>query len=197
MTRPIPRSFDSTAHPGAAFRLRQPWQDQPSDGFQPTDVRLAWTAEALFVEVELADDDIVTRATADQQRMWELGDVFEVFLQVEGRREYVELHVTPNNMRLHLRLPDVAAAVPFDEMLVHPVGFESTAERVGSGWHVTMTVPAAVLEIAGFDAGMCLRVSFCRYDAATTGRPVLSTTAAHPVINFHRPHEWTAVRLVG
>ena len=166
-------------------------------------MRLAWTPKALLVEAEITDDEVTTRATADNQRMWQLGDVFEAFLQIEGKRDYVELHVTPNNQRMHLHLPGVggkasedAVPVPFEQMLVHPVGFRSTASRTPTGWRVMMSIPASVFRIPVFHPSLALRVSFCRYDAAATGEPVLSTTADHPVIAFHRPHEWTPVTLV-
>jgi len=204
MKIPIPRSTDSTARHGAEFRLLQPWQDKPDAALCPTDVRLAWTPEALLVEADLADNDVTTRATADNQWMWELGDVFEVFMQIGERRDYVELHVTPNNKRMHLRLPGVrgkasedAVPVPFAELLVCPVGFESTSAPVPNGWRVTMSIPSSVFRVTSLESGITLHVSFCRYDASATGDPVLSTTANHPVIDFHRPHEWTAVTLVG
>jgi hypothetical protein len=59
-----------------------------------------------------------------------------------------------------------------------------------------MSIPASVFHIQSFDPGLALRVSFCRYDAPSVGEPVLSTTADHPAIAFHRPHEWTTVALV-
>ena len=134
--------------------------------------------------------------------MWELGDVFEAFIQLEGYWDYVEFHVTPNNKRMHLHLPGVggkasdgAVPVPFEQMLVRPAGFASTAMRTRTGWRVTMSVPASVFRVPVFHPGLALRVSFCRYDAAATGEPVLSTTANHPVIAFYRPHEWTTVVL--
>jgi hypothetical protein len=47
-----------------------------------------------------------------------LGDVFEIFVVMEGMRDYVELHVTPNNKRLHVRLPGVGVrAFRVDEPL--------------------------------------------------------------------------------
>jgi len=203
MNIPIPRSTDATARHGAEFELWQPWLDRPSAALRPTNVRLAWTPEALLVDAELTDDDVTTQATADNQRMWALGDVFEAFMQIEGHWDYVELHVTPNNMRMHLRLPgvrgkasDAAAPLSFAELLVHPVGFESTAAPVPNGWGVTMSIPASAFRVTSFDLGIGLNVSFCRYDASAVGDPVLSTTANHPVIDFHRPHEWTAVTLV-
>jgi len=39
------------------------------------------------------------------------------------------------------------------------------------------------------------RISFCRYDASSTGESILSTTAGHPVVAFHRPDEWTQIVL--
>lgn len=54
---------------------------------------------------------------------------------------------------------------------------------------------ASVFRIASFYAGLALRVSFCCYDAASVDEPVLATAASHPVIAFHRPHEWTLRRL--
>ena len=203
MKTPIPQSTDATARQGAEFHLRQPWQREPASSLRPTHVRLAWTPKALLVEAEITDDEVTTRATADNQKMWELGDVFEAFIQLEGNRDYVELHVTPNNKRMHLHLLGVvgkasedAVPVPFEQMLVHPVGFRSTATRTPTGWRVTMSIPASVFRIPVFHPGLALRVSFCRYDAAATGEPVLSTTADHPVIAFHRPHEWTTVTLL-
>jgi len=199
----IPPSTNATARQGAEFHLRRPWQREPDAAFRPTLVRLAWSPKALLVEAEITDDEVTTKATADNQRMWELGDVFEAFMQIEGRRDYVELHLTPNNKRMHLHYPGVGgkasvAAVPLtiEQMLVRPVGFASTVKRTPTGWRVMMSIPASVFRIPVFHPGLALRVSFCRYDAAATGEPVLSTTADHPVIAFHRPHEWTTVRLV-
>jgi len=54
----------------------------------------------------------------------------------------------------------------------------------------------AVFSFFILHAGFALGAGFCRYDAASVGEPVLSTTANHPVISFHRPHEWTLVTLV-
>jgi len=203
MKIPIPQSTDATARQGAVFQLRQPWQREPDAALRPSLVRLAWSPKALLVEAEITDDEVTTKATADNQKMWELGDVFEAFLQIEGNRDYVELHVTPNNKRMHLHLPGVggkasdgAVPVPFEQMLVRHVGFRSTATRTPTGWRVTMSIPASVFRVPVFHPGLALRVSFCRYDAAATGEPVLSTTADHPVIAFHRPHEWTPARLV-
>lgn len=197
----VPRS----EHPltsGSKFHLGQPWTRSLDQGFRPCEVRLSWTPAALLVEANLADDEVFTKATADNQKMWELGDVFEVFLQVEGRREFVELHVVPNGFRVHAHLPGprgmatpTSEPLAFESMLVSPVGFTAKAVKTKSGWRVSERIPAAILGLDAFRPGQDLRISFCRYDGSPGGEPVLSTSASHPVISFHRPDEWAKIRL--
>jgi len=131
-----------------------------------------------------------------------MGDVFEIFAMVEGRKDYVELHVAPNNRRMHLRLPGVGGrATPdsppltFEEMKVTPVGFLSEARKTPFGWRVKASIPAGVLGLPAFAEGQRFRISFCRYDVSSAGEPILSTSAAHPVVAFHRPDEWTQIVL--
>lgn len=186
----------------AVFTLSQPWQKYRDVAFRPTRVELRWQPDALLVEAELDDADAISSSTADGQKMWELGDVFEMFVQVGGRTDYVEMHVTPHGHRLHLQLPGTFGRRPdgsvatFEEMLVRPPAFDATAERTARGWRVRAAIPARVLGLDNFDAGRRLRVSFCRYDASPSAPPVLSTSARHPVVSFHRPDEWTRVTLV-
>jgi hypothetical protein len=197
----IPQTPGAKGH-GRIFSLGQPWNDEVEAGFRPADVRLSWTAEGLFVHAGLEDGEVGSRSTSDNQKMWELGDVFEMFLMVEGRRDYVELHVTPGNQRLHLQLPGVGGevrpgsqALTFEQMLVEPVGFSSSTRPTKRGWSVSAKVPATVLGLKTLEPGLRLRVAFARYDASPGREPVLSTTASHPVVSFHRPEEWMAVTL--
>lgn len=186
----------------AVFILCQPWQQYRDTPLRPTRVELRWQADSLLVEADLDDDEVVSSSTADGQKMWELGDVFEMFVQVQGRTDYVELHVTPNGHRLHLQLPGTLGRRPdgsvatFEEMLVRPPGFDAATERTARGWRVRAAIPARALGLDGFEASRPLRVSFCRYDASLSAPPVLSTSARHPVVSFHRPDEWTPVTLV-
>lgn len=198
----IPSSHDGTASKGAEFELGQPWAENVQAAFRPAAVRLAWTPDALLVEAELTDDEVFSSARNDNDPLWQMGDVFEIFAMVEGRKDYVELHVAPNNRRMHLRLPGVGGrATPdsppltFEEMKVTPVGFLSEATRTSSGWRVKASIPAKALGLPAFSEGQRLRISFCRYDASSGGEPVLSTTSAHPVVAFHRPDEWMKVIL--
>ena len=206
MTDEVPTRIRETAKPNASegtiFSLRQPWLNKAEEDFRTARVWVGWTADALHVRAILTDDELTIKATADNQRMWELGDVFEMFVMVEGRRDYVELHVTPNNMRLHVRLPGVGERarsvdepLSFEDMVVTPVGFESSVTREENGWSVSAKIPAAVLGLDRLKPDTRLRVAFARNDAASGREPVLSTTASHPVISFHRPDEWNSVIL--
>ena len=200
-------SIMSLAIPSASsitLVLAQPWNSAPDPGFMPTSVEVTWQPEALLIQAALTDTEIVATATADHQKFWMLGDVFEIFLQVEGREDYLELHVDPNNHRLHLHKPNIegqpapaAEPLSFEEMLISPVGFSSEVGRAHDGWTVNARIPAPILGLDAYVAGLKLRVSFCRYDAATHRPPILSTTAAHPIISFHRPQDWAVCTLKG
>ncbi len=198
----VPRTLSNKAVSKKLY-LGQPWRQSTGPEFKPAAVRVAWTPETLIVKAVLSDDEVSTLATDDNQKMWQLGDVFEMFLQAEGRADYVELHITPNNRRMHLHLPGPggrsapdAECLPFENMLVTPVGFSSKVTRTSKGWNVSVKVPAAVLGLVSFKSGNSLRVSFCRYDYAKHRELVLSTTSPHPVISFHRPDEWLAAKLI-
>ncbi len=197
MTLRIPRG--STV----ALPLGQPWNRELEAGFLPASVHLGWRPESLEVDAWMADSDVFTEATADNQRMWQLGDVFEAFLQVEGRSDYTELHVVPGNLRCHLQLSGVEARLApdfsqrdFEALLVLPAAFTSHANLSLEGWNVSLSVPPAVLGLPAFAEGQNLRVSFCRYDAGPNRPAIVSTTSHHSVLDFHRPQEWTRCLLI-
>lgn len=188
--------------PEARFALGQAWLPETEAAFRPGTIAVAWTAGALEIAAQLLDDDLVTTVSADNQRTWELGDVFEVFLQLAGRREYVEMHVTPNNFRLHSRLPGVRGEIrpggprlPLSDLLVQPPGFESLATTSPGEWRATLLIPPSVLGLPRWEQGVHLRASFCRYDAGPGRKPVLSSSSPHPVPSFHRPDEWAPLSL--
>jgi hypothetical protein len=163
-----------------------------------TSVRVAWSAHELLVRAELEDADVVTKATADNQRFWELGDVFEIFLEAEGAGFYTEMHVAPGNHRLHLRIrpPEFQAmkekSLALSDLIVDPPAFASRYEKTADGWIAEARIPAAQVDPKGvITRDSRWRASFCRYDAWSDGRPpVLSSTSPHPHAAFHRREEW-------
>jgi hypothetical protein len=170
--------------------LRQGWRDEPEPGFKPATVRTGWSPEALLIFAELDDLDIFNRSTRLNERAWELGDVFEIFLQAEGEQGYVEFHVTPENQRVQL-----CFAGPCERG--HPIEGDAFRSRVWvrpelQKWAVYAEVFApSVTCRPGSLEGRRWRFSFSRYDY-TRGRvaPVLSSSSPHRELSFHRLHEW-------
>lgn len=193
-----------------AVTTTQAWQPQMDADFAPATVRAGWRGNSLLVFAELDDADIFSDATAHNQRMWELGDVLEMFLSPEGEAHYVELHVTPNNFRLQLRLPDTAAfrkaqaENKFDHLLLSDGVFSSRVwlQQEKKKWFVFAEIPADL--VAGgmpalpFTGRMPVplrwKFSFSRYDYLRGRKePVYSSTSPHARLDFHRREEWGAL----
>lgn len=209
--RPLPAwATDDLETVRAAFQgvkgvaLRQAWLAKPEEDFTPGVVRAGWRGNSLLLFAELEDADIFTDATADNQRMWELGDTFEMFLQPAGSPGYTELHVTPNNRHLQLRFPDsqtvnrARVENVFDELLLPGAIFHSRTWAQTREWFVYAEIPA--LAVCGADqplAGTEWRFSFSRYDYVRGRRePIVSSTSPHSAPDFHRQHEWGGLRFV-
>lgn len=187
-------------------RLGQSWRKAPEPEFRPATVRVGWREDHFMVFAELEDEDIFTRATGHNQRMWELGDTLEMFLQCGDSSRYVEFHVTPANWRLQLGFPDTAtlrraqANNFFDDLLLADGVFQSRtwSEPGQKRWYVHARIPAAAVCGPGATLpGSPWRFSFSRYDS-TRGRkePVLSSSSPHPQPDFHSRAEWGTVNFV-
>ena len=185
--------------------LGQSWRVAHEDDFSPGHVRTGWRDDSLLVFAELTDADIFTKAQQHNERFWETGDTFEMFLQASAEQPYVELHVTPNNLRLQLRFGEppspgaAAAADPFEKALIRADVFTSRTwvDHHARQWCVFAEVPAAI--VAGASALVAdshWRFSFSRYDY-TKGReqPVISSSSPHTEPAFHRPHAWGVLHL--
>jgi len=188
--------------------LGQAWRTLPEADFLPGSVRAGWCGQTVWVYADLVDADAFTRA-ADRagdgfERFWELGDVFEMMFRPAGQAAYWELHVTPNNRRAQLRFRDSkhlrelqrtgrfeTAALP-DEVFHSTVWVRPEQRR----WRLLAEIPAGkILDRPGSLAGTEWQFSFSRYEYAR-GRtePVLSSTSAHRVLDFHRQTDWGRLR---
>lgn len=190
---------------GGPWSLGQAWRVEPVNGLRCGTVRFGWDPDALWVLAELPDDYIITRSTGHDQRMWELGDVFEIFVQRQHSRYYLELHVTPKNHRLLLQwtktgLAEVSAKRRLLEEFQRPGDLFESWVRVRKNpnrWQLLVRLPAAVLPGGSpFQPRQKLSVSFSRYDAGRKGTAsILSSTSPHRKLDFHRRHEWRSVVL--
>jgi hypothetical protein len=177
------------------IRLGQAWRNTPERGFAPGVVRTGWRGDSLLVFADLTDRDVVTQAKRHNDRFWELGDTFEIFLQPEGQPGYVELHVTPNNLRLQLRFerpPSPDDPDSFAKALINRQVFDSKTwpNPSAPGWSVLSEIPMDRLFGVRL-AGSHWRFSTGRYDAARSRElPVISSSSRHTLPAFHRPDEW-------
>jgi hypothetical protein len=157
------------------------------------------------VDANLTDDVIYTASDADNQHMWELGDVFEVFIQIEGNEDYFELHITPANTRFQAHKPNVPGNdpatgewKPIEHWLVSPIGFNAQAKEIKGGWQAALQIPASLLGLEAFAPGTELRIAFARYDGAPGREPTLSASSPHALsdtVTFHIPEDWHRIVL--
>jgi hypothetical protein len=191
----------SKAFAGAApCALGQAWRAQSEPGFAPGQVRTGWLRDSLRLFAELTDHDIFSSATAMNQRMWELGDAFEIFLRAACRREYIEFQITPDNLRLQLRIAGTEAlrhartTDVFDAFLLPRNAFHSVTwvQPENQKWFIYAAIPAmAICGQTRLNVGSRWHFSFSRYDHTRGGsEPVISSTSPHLAADFHRQQEW-------
>lgn len=170
--------------------LLQSWLTEPEPGFLPGVARFSWTDGALRLEAGFTGHTPTSRATAHGQRLWELGDVAELFVQKVGEASYREYQVSPNGFTLALHYPDLngvsAVRSGSKKMADFLTGEIPSVENTttAEGWSVSLEIalPAS--------PGERFRVSCCRYDYPVEGSAIISSTSLHPVRDFHRPGDW-------
>ncbi len=177
--------------------MGQAWLDGLEKNFRGTEVRVGWREGAVLVFARLTDDCRFTGATADNQPLWELGDVFELFVKDAEKEEYFEFHITPRGHRLQLKFPNRLALTKLrakearlsDFVVAEPI-FHFQVRETPIGWEVYAELPDALF---GWEKteGHALLASFSRYDYDDAGgAPILSSTSAHKELNYHRQEEW-------
>jgi len=146
--------------------------------------------EILRLEAGFHGHAPTSRATAHGLRLWELGDVAELFVQKVGEESYREYQVSPNGFTLALHYPDLTgvAAVrsgsrTMEDFFTGEIPFvESTTTP--EQWSVSVEIPLPA------STGERFRVSCCRYAYPNKGSAIISSTSLHPVRDFHRPQDW-------
>ena len=170
--------------------LTQSWLREPEAGFLPATATFTWQTGILELLVDMIDKEVITTATACSQRLWEHGDVVELFLQRAGESGYHEYQVAPNGFTLALHYPDITCVTAvrreerrMEEFLTNEMP-AAKVSMLSEGWSVVLQIPLP----AG--PGEVFLVSCCRYDAGNGRPPVISSTSPHPTRDFHRPQDW-------
>lgn len=197
-------------------RFGQAWRNGHEASLLPSTLSLQWTDSSLIAQAFLADSEVVTRASADGQRLWELGDTFEIFLGDPESVAYSEFHISPNGFKLALRFTgpgDVASArasgdlgpftVPADVFQAQAGAADAfpgwKIEGGQSGWYAFASIPAqAVTGRERIQPNETWEGHFARYDYSAGGpQPVLSSTAPLRALDFHRRNDWNRLVFKG
>jgi len=177
--------------------LRQAWKEETEAGFLPGFATLSLSGTDLHADVRFEDASIVAKSTGNNQRLWQLGDVMEFFFQAPEQEQYFEFHVAPNGHWLQLRLPREGffrdnPGASLNELFLHEPAFSFDISVDNTGWRVLAKIPLEPLwgPSSSWLGGVC-KFSVSRYDY-TDGitAPVLSSTANHKALNYHRLEEW-------
>lgn len=195
-----------TESPVVELSFAQPWLKKEQDRFRPGHVSLYPRSEGLGIIASLNDETIYSDATAMNQPMWRLGDVFEIFIGIPGREAYWELHFTPHNHRLQLTWTgDEIASFrrgesPLTDQIIKDGEFLTSATRINrveGYWQIYVFLPWSSIGLQGGSDLYTLELAFCRYDAEPSGQsPVASSTAAFDKENFHLRERWSPLALI-
>jgi hypothetical protein len=188
----------------AVMTLGQAWREKPQPDFRPGTVQVGWREDRLWVSANLVDDVPMSSAMAHNEHLWELGDVFEMFLQDLTLPGYAEFHAAPNGRRLQLIFPeeDTFARISREELELAQLFkaerlFDYAVTLHPGGWNVLASIPSQVFADVASLAGRSWKVSFSRYDYSQVGgQPVLSSTSPHKILSFHRREDWTVLTFI-
>jgi hypothetical protein len=183
-----------------AVALRQYWESPAAFPKEPALARVGWNTFGLCAYVELTDSDIFTRATADNQKFWELGDTCEFFIKPGVNQPmYWEIHVSPNNLKLDLQIPDrdimQQQGIPTWEELIRS---DSHCQKLGrilpgaTSWTAELWVPWSAFGMTGCPGpGAEWNFAVSRYNY-TTGvtDPEYSSSAFLTKLSYHRHEEF-------
>lgn len=175
--------------------LRQYWA-----GSMPQEqgvARIGASEAGLAVYVRFEDSDIFSTATADQQRMWQLGDVAEVFVKPgRDRTDYWEVHVTPNGFLMDLHIPSregMRSGEHSWEEIIAPESGATFHTLVAHGWwSAELTIPWSAFGLEGRPSpGTTWQFAVCRYNYnGGLEDPELSSTAPLTQASFHRYEDY-------
>ena len=100
------------------------------------------TAKSLCVYAHFDDSHIFSTAQADQEKMWTLGDVFEVFVKPGAERtDYWEVHVTPNDFLMDIHIPDRDKPYTWAEAVAPGTGATKLVKVMTGSWAVELCIP--------------------------------------------------------
>ena len=180
------------------LQFRQFWRGKDA---LPSEAGVAYvgaTEHGLSLYVHLHDSDIFSHATADNQKMWFLGDVAEFFVKPGlDRSDYWEIHVTPNDFMMDLHIPDrnqlQDGTVTWEQIIAANSHAIKRVAVMNGKWAVELSIPWTAFGLnAPPPSGAVWRFAVCRYNYTGDLKNIEhSSTALLTELGFHRYEEYT------
>jgi hypothetical protein len=178
--------------------LGQFWQDPKALPAEGASAYIGAAAEGLCFYGRLQDSDIFSTATADNQKMWTLGDTLEVFVKPGTERtDYWEIHVTPNDFIMDIHIPDrerfTGGEVTWQDVIAPNSHSKKRVAVLDGVWAVELCIPWAAFDLKGIPAaGTTWLFAVCRYNYnGGLDNPEHSSTASFTEPGFHQYEEYT------
>ena len=182
----------------ALLPLRRYWEGPEVFPAEKGSALVGAAEEGLSFYTCFTDSDIFSTATADNQRMWTLGDVAEFFVKPGAERsDYWEIHVTPNGHLMDLHIPDrerfSGGEVSWEEVIAPDSGTLRRVWRLEDRWAVEVRIPWKAF---GLDSapgpGTEWSFAVCRYNYnGGLEDPEHSSTAHLTTLGFHQWEDFT------
>lgn len=186
--------------------LQQWWEKVEDLHFESGSVRIGWREDKIYLLANMEDQSVVTTAHRNGERLWELGDVVEIFVKSPYQSEYYELQVAPNGCVLQLKYPDPTIIIDLrsremtrlNDFILHEEIFPIRLRIQDGGWNLFVEIPgklffADVISLLGY----ACQISVSRYDHWADARPPqLSSISPHSQLDFHRQRDWGLVQFV-
>jgi hypothetical protein len=206
--------MDSVAVPPRKYADCQPlpffqwWLGEDMQPSETATARIGYNDVGLCFYVSMHDSHIFSHSTADQQKMWTLGDVCEAFVKPgpTERSDYWEVHVTPNGHLMDIHIPNredfQKGRVTWDDVIAPSSGATYTVNCAeGKHWAVELTIPWSAFSLSAPPSSSAgWSVAVCRYNINNEnnmrdGRE-LSATARFRKLSYHRHEEFSLLYFV-
>jgi hypothetical protein len=180
-----------------ALPLRQFWKSPKA---LPAERAWAWAGydNKYLRFYTLADDsDIFTKATANKQKLWQLGDTMEFFIKPDKNQPaYWEIHVAPNNVIMDILIPErdpyKAGRTPFEQVAKADSHCRTKVQRMPNKWLVQLRIPWKTFGLEQVPLkGTRWQFAVCRYNYWSDRKtPEYSSTAFLSKLDYHRFEEY-------
>ena len=172
-----------------ALELCQSWSNS-----MPQDAGTAYVGhskEGLRFYTHFEDSFQFTTATENNQRLFELGSVVEFFIVPEHSNTYWEIHLSPNNLIMDIKIPDnaklLAHELNWDDLICHSSQATYTVVCNEESWATEITIPWKTFERAGIPTGEMWRFAVCRYNyRGDLEHLEYSATAPFTKLSYHQ-----------